>query len=382
MTEHAKLSASGSDRWLNCTRSSAFESQFPEQPNTKFSEEGTFAHAVAERALAKYLGLRQEPLPQELQHYDSSVLREAVQVYVDFAIERIIEARQRNTDAAIMLEKRLDFSAFVPSGFGTGDLVTVSDGLIDVNDLKFGKGILVDAQGNSQLRLYGLGALTMFEHLFDVKTVRMTIVQPRLNHISTEELSTQELRQWGEQFVKPKAQLAWAGEGDFNPGEHCRWCRGKAVCSARAQASIDLARFDFAAPESMDDEAISHVLEKAAMLHAWVADIEAYAFAQALKGRRWDGFKLVQGRSLRKFGDEEAVVAALIDAGVESELLYERSLRSLTDLEKKIGKNMFARILGDLVVKSPGKPQLVSFIDKRPEYQPPAADPAADFTLS
>lgn len=378
---HALLSPSGADRWINCPRSARFEQKFPESPPSTFSEEGSAAHLYARNEIAAYLGLAPEPIPKEYEQFFNAQFQSDYRNYVDFAINKIKKTREESPNVIIFLERKVDASIWIPEGFGTVDLTLITNDEINVVDLKFGKGIRVDAEVNPQLRIYGAAALNMFDHLFEIKKVVMTIVQPRLNHISVESLSKDELVDWMETVVQPAAALAWNGQGQFIAGNHCKWCRAKAQCSARAQANTELARFDFAAPGSMADEAIGHVLTKAAMLHSWVKDIEEFAYLQALKGRIWPGFKLVEGRSTRKFVDNDAVTAALIDAGVDSELLYERSLRSMTELEKRVGKNMFARILGDLVVKSPGKPTLVPSEDRRPEFYPTAADPAADFSL-
>jgi hypothetical protein len=378
MSEHAKLSASGSDRWLSCPRSSAFEAQFPEPPNTKFSEEGTFAHAVAEQALSVYLGLDMKQLPSGLTHYDSRDLRAHVNTYVSFAVNLIEAARLKDASTAVLLEQRVDFSKWVPKGFGTCDLIVVTDGTAYVVDLKFGQGLRVDAQGNSQLRLYGAGAIEMYSHLYDFDQVITIIVQPRLGHISKESLSTKVLLAWAEKEVAPKAKLAWAGEGEFVPGDHCRWCRGKAQCPARNESNLAIARHDFAEPASMSDSDIAEVLVKAQQLHAWVRDLEDFAYSQAIAGRKWPGFKLVETRSSRKFKDITLAAQALIDAGISNDDIFERNLRSLTGLETKLGRNKFAQLFGDLVVKTPGKPTLVTVEDKRPEFYPLAAS-AADF---
>lgn len=381
MSEHAKLSASGSDRWLSCTRSPAFEAQFPELPNTKFSEEGTFAHAVAEQALSVYLGLEVKPLPPELLHYDSPDLREHVNTYVSYAITLIEEAKALDSSCVVLLEQRVDFSRWVPEGFGTADLIVISSNVAYVVDLKFGKGLKVDAPRNTQLRLYALGALEMFQHLHGFDHTVTVISQPRLGHTSSAVYFNLDLLLWAEEVVAPTAKLAWAGEGAFVPGDHCRWCRGKAQCPARNESNLAIARHDFAEPASMSDSAIAEVLVKAQQLHAWVRDLEEFAYSQAMAGRTWPGFKLVEARSSRKFTDVTAAAQVLIDAGISNDDIFERNLRSLTGLETKLGRNKFAQLLGDLVAKTPGKPTLVPVDDKRPEFYPLAAA-AADFSNS
>jgi len=381
MSAHAKLSASGSDRWKNCTRSIAFEAQFPESPNTSHSERGSFGHCIFENELNTYLGQKVKDLPQELLHYDTPELREQVKVAVKFCIELIEKVQAETNSATVTVEQRVDFSRWVPEGFGTADLLIIADGTAYVIDLKLGQGIRVVAQDNSQLRLYSVGVLNTFGSLFEIDQIEMIIVQPPLNNISRETMTTQELLTWVETEIEPKAKLAWAGEGEFVPGDHCRWCRGKAQCPTRNESNLAIARHDFAEPASMSDSDIAEVLTKAQQLYGWVRDLEDFAYLQAMAGRKWPGFKLVEARGSRKFTDITAAAQALIDAGISESEVFERNLRSLTGLESKLGKNKFAQILGDLVAKSPGKPTLVTVEDKRPEFHPLAAA-AADFSNS
>ena len=379
MSDHAKLSASGSDRWMNCTPSARLEEQFP-QSTSKFAQEGTFAHAVGERGIAEYLGSKLEDLPANLLHFDNADLRESVQIYIDLAKERIIEARARSTDAIILLERKLDFSPWVPEGYGTGDLITVSDGVITVDDLKFGKGVKVDAENNSQLRLYGLGAVHMLGHLFDITEVRMSIVQPRMHNISTEVMSVDALLDWAQREVEPKALLAWHGKGMFVAGDHCRFCRARATCGARAEANLELARFDFVKPELLSDEDVAAVLSKAGLLAKWASDVEDYALGRAREGRTWPGWKLVSGKSMRKLTQHDDVIDVLLNAGLPEAEVFDRSLMNLTALEKTLGKTKFAELLGEFIVKQPGKPALVPVSDKR-ESIDPVALAAADFNV-
>jgi hypothetical protein len=381
MSLHAKLSASGSDRWTKCTPSISFEAQFPESPNTPHSERGSFGHCKFENEIRSYLGQQVKALPKELLHYDSPELCEQVKVAVKFSIELIEKVRAETNTATIAVEQRVDFSKWVPEGFGTADLLIIADGTAFVIDLKLGQGIRVVAQDNSQLRLYSVGVLNTFGSLFEIDQIEMIIVQPPLSNVSRETLTTQELLTWVETEIAPKAKLAWAGEGEFVPGDHCRWCRGKAQCPARNESNLALARHDFAEPASMSDSEIAEVLVKAQHLHAWVRDLEEFAYSQAMAGRTWPGFKLVEARGSRKFKDVTAAAQVLIDAGISNDDIFERNLRSLTGLETKLGKNKFAQLLGDLVAKTNGKPTLVPVDDKRPEFYPLAAA-AADFSNS
>jgi len=279
-------------------------------------------------------------------------------------LERITEG------ATVLLEQRLDFSPWVPEGFGTGDAVIITDNRLEIVDLKYGKGVPVSAECNPQLRLYALGAINEFGMLYDFKTVRTTIVQPRLDNISSEELAVEELLQWGE-TVKPIAWQAFTGKGDFHAGDHCRFCRARYTCRARAEANLELAKYDFQEPEALTVEEIGEILYKAEELQQWVKDIKEYALIQAYQhGVKFPGWKVVEGRSVRKITDEEAVAERLRREGYEP---YKQVLYTLTEFEKMIGKKRFNEIAGDLIEKPAGKPTLVPESDKRPEIPSAAA---------
>jgi len=295
-------------------------------------------------------------------------LEDHIQTYLDIAIEKINSARARSKDAVILLEKRLDFSPWVPESFGTGDLVIIADGVLEIVDLKYGKGVPVSAVGNSQMRLYGLGAINQFSCLYDFEIVRMTIVQPRLDNISTDEITVDELLNWGETYVKPRAEMAFKGEGEFVAGDHCRFCRARYTCRARAEANLELAKYEFREPALLTHEEIAEILFKADELLAWITDIKTYALDQAQNhGVKFPGWKLVEGRSNRKYIDENAVAQTLIIEGYKEEEIYTKSLIGITAMEKLLGKKRFEELLGDLIIKPPGKPTLVPESDKRPE---------------
>jgi hypothetical protein len=375
MAEHAKCSASGSHRWMKCTKSIQLESNLPES-RSSYAEEGSYGHAVAEWKLRKYLKLKagKKPVHRE---YDSKELEDAVDTYVNLAIEKISEARARSKDALIVVEIRVDFSRWVTEGFGTCDLLTVSDGALEIIDLKMGKGVLVEAQNNPQLMIYALGALEMFQELYGVEVIRMHISQPRLNEgLSSWELSTEELLKWAEEELKPKAELAYNGEGSFVAGEHCRFCRAKAVCRERAQVNLDLAKYDFEDPEVLSDDEVSEILSKAEQLQSWAKDIWEYAQTEAVSGRKkWAGFKVVEGRSNRKYTDEDKVVEAILNTGDYTEdAIYNKKLIGITDMERLIGKKTFKELLDDLIEKPAGKPALVPETDKRCEWNSAVAD--------
>ncbi len=375
MTAHATLSASGSERWLACPPSALLEKQFPDE-RSEYAAEGTFAHSLAELHIKAYLSLipakeytkRLKQLKQN--PFYSQEMEDYVQSYFDLAVEKINQALSETKDATVLSEQRLDFSPWVPGGFGTGDLVIISDGVLEIVDLKYGKGVPVAAEGNTQMRLYGLGAINQYGVLYDFGTVRMTIVQPRLDSISSAEMSVNELVAWGEEYVKPRAELAIQGKGEYNTGDHCQFCRAKAVCRARAEANLELARYDFQPPSILSVEEIADILTRADELQRWAKDVQDYALEQAINhGVKFPGWKLVEGRSNRKYTDEEAIAKILLSEGYSESEIYTKTLLGISTMEKAIGKKRFAELLGDLVIKPAGKPTLVPESDKRPEIQ-------------
>jgi hypothetical protein len=382
------LSASSAHRWLHCTPSARLEEQLPD-PSSSFAEEGTLAHAVAETELSRWLfridgADYQDAWKKYLE--DPRVtrdFRDAVKRYVDFAIERIEDARARNKDAVILLEEKLDYSFLAPEGFGTGDLVTVADGVLEVVDLKFGQGVPVSPQENPQLMLYGLGALASTDLLYDIHTVRLTIHQPRVGDGEPRswEISKADLLRWGYGFVAPRADLAWRGEGDFEPGEHCKFCRAAAQCRARAEYNLELERRDFAVPELLDDDEIADILSRIEPLVIWATAVRDYALNAAKEGRKLPGWKLVRGRSVRAYGDTDAVVSALTAAGIPEAVLYERRLLGITAMEKAIGKSQFTKLLPEpLVTKPPGALVLAPSTDPRAEVESSALEGFTDLT--
>lgn len=371
---HAILSASGAHRWMSCTPSARLEQQFADQ-TSNYAEEGTFAHALAELKLSAAITTSIRPsvykkkIAERQKHpLYSTGMEDYIDNYVAQVSERFMEAKVKCADTLVLLEQKLDFSEWVEDGFGTGDVVIISDGILEVIDLKYGKGVPVYAQENPQTRLYGLGAIDTFGMLFDFDLVRMTIVQPRLDSTSTEELPVESLLLWAENELRPRAQLAYAGEGEFCAGEHCKFCKAKAQCRARAEANLEMARYDFQEPFLLTNEEIADILARADHLRAWATDVQAYALDQAENhGVKFEGWKLVEGRSNRKYTDAEAVAAALMAAGYDENTIYEKSLYGITAMEKAIGKKEFGSLLADLVVKPTGKPVLVPATDKRPE---------------
>lgn len=376
---HALLSASGASRWMACTPSARLEQNF-ENKTSEHAEEGTLAHDLGELKLRKELeGLSTRSFNSKFKKIQENELFKAdmpdyVDVYVDTCIEKVSEAKATTPDAVFKIEQRLDFSEWVPEGFGTGDFVIIADGTMEVCDLKYGKGVPVSAKNNKQMRLYALGAISEFGFLYDIEKVRMTIIQPRLDSISSDEITVEELLKWAEEFVKPKAELAIKGEGEFKSGDHCRFCRAKAVCKTRADKNMELAQYEFQVPTTMDNNDIAYVLSKVDELVNWASDVKEYALEQALKGEEFDGFKVVEGRSNRKWTSEVDVANALIEQGFKENMIYTKKLDGIGKIESAIGKKEVQRLLGDYIVKPPGKPTLVPITDKREQYNPAKAD--------
>lgn len=371
--KHAKLSASGAHRWMACTPSASLEEQFPES-TSEYAEEGTFAHALADLIINYNLhNITKAQFNKKFEkmkenQYFSQELLEYVEGYANQIFEFTNEAKLLCDDVIVLTEQRLDFSAYVPEGFGTGDVVIIADKELHIVDLKYGKGVGVNAEGNPQIRLYGLGALEAFGMLYDIDRIRMTICQPRLDMMTSETLTVNELQEWAEKEVRPRAELAMAGEGEFVVGDHCRFCKAKATCRARAEYNLELTKMEFAVPELLSDEEIGEILRKADQLANWVTDITEYALEEALKGKKWDGWKLVEGRSNRKYLDEIKVADTLKSAGYDETIIYEKKLYGITAMQKILGKKTFEELLNGLIIKPQGKPVLAPESDKRPEF--------------
>nr|PLB79630.1 DUF2800 domain-containing protein [Actinomyces sp. UMB0138] len=371
--QHSLLSASGAHRWLNCPPSAVLESREPDTSSAA-AEQGTAAHALAEWKLRR--ALHQAPAFKPESDWIDTEMEHLTDDYVAFVQEHISIARETCGDPQVLIEQRLDFSHIVPGGFGTGDAVIIAEPTLQIIDLKYGQGVLVEAEQNPQLMLYALGALHAFGSLYDIETVAVTIYQPRRGNVDTWEISVAELEQWAETEVKPKAELASAGEGEFCPGSWCQFCKIAPTCRARAEANLQLAKLEFAPPAKLSDVEIADVLTRIPQLKTWAADVEAYALSKAVnQGVVFEGFKLVAGRSVRKYSSETDVAAAAEAAGYRD--IYDRKLITLTAMEKLMGKPTFNEILGDLVTKPAGKPTLVPVSDKRPALDLVSA--ASDF---
>lgn len=382
---HAKLSPSAADRWIHCPGSIRLAEQCPPAGSSAYADEGTLAHAIAElKLLREAAEISAEDYSRRLAaclqaddgRYWSGEMDEATDFYASLVREHI--AALGEDDAVLMVEQRLNIGFWAPGCFGTADAVILGNKTLEIVDLKYGQGIKVHADGNPQLQLYGLGAADMFEGTYDFDTVRLTIVQPRLDHVSTADVLLEDLQAWGYDVVQPAADLADSDDAPTSSGDWCRWCPAKAICRTRAEEQLALARYEFAEPELLQTEEIGDVLAKAEALQKWVADIQEYALQQAVQGEHYDGWKLVEGRSVRKYADDLAVAEKLQATGYPEAAIYERRLLGLTAMEKLVGKKKLTEILGDLIVKPAGKPVLAPESDKRPEISTTAAA-AADF---
>ena len=361
MSKHAVLSASGSHRWLNCTPSARLELEF-ENTTSEAAREGTAAHALCEHKLKKFLKKRSK---RPVSDYNSDEMEECTDAYAEFVMEQYEEAKKSCKDPVILIEQKLDFSCYVPEGFGTGDCIIISDDKIHIIDFKYGQGILVEAEHNPQMMLYALGALEIYDALYDIKDVSMTIFQPRRENVSTWTIPIEELKVWAEEELKPKAQMAYDGDGEYLPGEWCTFCKAAVKCRARAEEKMKLARLEFKMPPLLTDAEIEEVLNVLPDLTKWANEITAYATEAAIHhGKEWNGFKVVEGRSNRKYRDELLVAEAAREHGYTD--IYRQALIPMTEMQKLMGKSDFEEILGDLIYKPPGKPTLVPASDKRP----------------
>lgn len=368
-TKHAVLSASSSYRWLACPLSAQECAKLPDTPS-EFALQGTDAHSLCEYKVLSALGCDTADPTKGLTFFDEE-MDECATEYAEFVMEQVEAANAVCRDPLVLIEQRLDFSRWVPGGFGTGDCVIVADDTLTVIDYKHGLGVLVDAEKNSQMMCYALGALQLFDGIYDINHVSMTIFQPRRDNISTYCLDKAELLHWAETVLKPTATLATKGEGEYKAGDHCRFCKIKATCRKRAEYNLELAQYDFAVPSTLQDEEIEAVLAKVDELVNWAGDVKDYALQQAISGKNWSGWKLVEGRSNRRYVNEEAVAAAVEKAGFNP---YEKKLFGITAMTKQLGKKRFEELLSNLVEKPQGKPVLVPESDKRPAMHTAADD--------
>ena len=377
MGAHALLSPSAAHRWLNCTAAPRLEADVPDQ-GSSFAMEGTLAHAYCAQKLKQYIGLPTDSEAEEiteLSEYHSGEMGEYTDTYKTIVLEKLTAAKVATPDACLLVETHLDFGKYIPDAFGTADAVIIADGVMEVIDFKYGKGVRVSAHANPQMMIYALGAYDRFSFDYRIERVRMTIIQPRIDNLSEYELSVSELMAWVDEELTPKAKEAHEGYGKQEPGEWCQFCKVKSSCRALTERCTTCAE-NHPDPRLLSPEELATaVLPILPTIKTWLTGVEDYALQQALSGVQLPGYKIVEGRSARKIVDQDAAAAALNKAGYDAAEIYKpQELRTITDLEKLAGKKNFAAICGEYIDKPKGKPALVPESDKRPAIDPVADD--------
>lgn len=358
---HALLSASSSERWLHCPPSARLCESYDDK-GSNYAAEGTDAHELCEYKLRRALGMEAKDPTENLTWFNEE-MADCASGYAAYILEQVEAAKQNCSDPVVLIEQRVDFSRWVESGFGTADCIIIADGTLQICDYKHGLGVLVSAEKNPQMQCYALGALELFDGIYDIDTVLMTIYQPRRDNIRTYELSKDELYRWADEILKPTADLAFAGDGNFLCGEWCGFCKAKHDCRARADANMELARYDFKLPPLLTNEEVEEILTRVDDLVSWATDIKEYALQQAISGKEWNGWKLVEGRSNRRYTNETAVANTVSSAGYDP---YDHKVLGVTAMQKLLGKSRFDELLAPYIEKPQGKPTLVSESDKRP----------------
>lgn len=361
MTKHAFLSASASHRWINCPPSAKLCESIPDSTSS-YAQEGTDCHELCAYLVEKALGRNTTDPTSTLTYYNSE-MQNCAEEYRNFVLEQVEEAKKHCLDPQVMIEQRLDFSKYVENGFGTGDCVIVADDVLHIIDYKHGLGVLVEATENTQLFCYALGALEIFDGLYDINEIKMSIFQPRRDNVDTYTISKEQLLTWANEVLTPTAKLAYEGKGEFKAGGHCQFCKAKAMCRKRAEFNLELAKYDFQMPATLEDIEIAAILPKIDQLVSWGNDIKEYALKQAQSGVHFEGYKVVEGRSNRKYTNEETVANIVIENGYDP---YEKKLAGITAMTSLLGKKRFEELLGEYVYKPTGKPTLVPESDKRP----------------
>lgn len=358
---HAFLSASAAARWIACPPSARLQEKY-EDRGSEYAAQGTDAHTLAEWKARYQLGeIQPDPRPG-LRYYDQE-MEDATDQYAVYIAETIAEAKKTCDDPCVMIEQRVDFSRWVPEGFGTADAIVVGSGHLWIADLKYGTGVEVDAENNPQTSCYALGCVELLDDLYGIDTVTIQIFQPRRSHVSEWTVSKDDLLKWAEETLRPAAKLAAAGKGKYYPGDHCRFCKARYECRARADAQMKLMRYDFELPPTLTDEEIEDILGQVDHLVSWAEDIKTYALESAIGGKHWNGYKLVEGRSVRRYTDEEAVARAVQADGKDP---VEKKLLGITAMTQLLGRKHFDEVLGGLIEKPRGKATLVPESDKRP----------------
>jgi hypothetical protein len=378
--QHALLSPSGASRWLQCTPSARLEAKYSDKAG-EAADEGTLAHKLSEimlehslKRIDKATFLKAIGNIKKHKLYTPAMWEYCEQFKV-FVLAQYAEALERASDAVIFLEQKVDLTHLIPSGFGTRDIAIVAHGVLDITDLKYGKGVEVSAEENAQLMIYALGTLDEFDSLFDIDIVRLNIFQPRIDNYSTWEISADKLRTWGDDVVAKQAKLAYEGKGKLVAGAHCKFCRAAAKCTALAQYNLEIARLAFAEPTELSDKELVEVFKKAPQFMSWINSISSFMLTQSLEqNKKWPGLKLVAGRSNRCISDEAQAIAKLKAKKIRPDsYLSKPTLLGITALDKNIGAAVLAKTLGRLIIKPEGKPTLVDVKDSRPEFHSAAA---------
>lgn len=375
--KHALLSPSAAHRWMNCTAAPLLEKDVEDKGST-FAEEGTLAHAYCAKKLKEFLGLSVDEEKAEIaqldEQYHSGEMDEYTDTYKTIVLEKFNAARAKTKDAQLLVEVKLDFSHYVPDAFGTSDAIIIADGVMEVIDFKYGKGVKVSAVENPQMMIYALGAWDLFNFEYDIRKVRMTIVQPRIDNLSEFELDAADLINWAVDELQPKANEAYSG-GKQKPGNWCQFCKVKANCKALSSMCIEAQQAN-PDPRKISKEVMeSTILPLLSTFKTWLTGVEEYSLEQALSGVQYQGFKIVEGRSIRKITNPTVVMELLGKEGFAKEAYIKPTeLRSITDLEKLIGKKRFGAICAEYINKPQGKPTLVPESDKRPAFNQAADD--------
>ena len=373
---HALLSASGAGRWFNCTPSAKLEDEYGEKKSSVYAAEGTLAHELSELYIARDIlgSITEQDFDAHLEEvmaddlFNEEML-EVIPIYTDYCAAQLAEAKATNQLACMDIEQKLDLTEYVPESFGTADCVIINDDFMEVIDLKYGKGVLVYADWNKQLMLYGLGALHKYDTMYDIAEVRLTIVQPRINNISSWQISAEELRKWAEEELRPRAELAFEGKGELNAGDWCRFCAVRNQCRKLYEQQLEVAKHEFADPELLTDEEIADIVRRTPKLIEWANSIAEYAQTKAItENKTWPGLKLVESVSRRKWLDEDKASNAIFARCPElsEDEIFSMKLKPIASIERIVGKNRFEEILSDMVIKPQGKPTLVPLEDKRP----------------
>ena len=375
--KHAILSPSAAHRWMNCTAAPLLEKDVEDKGST-FAEEGTLAHAYCAKKLKEFFSLSVDDenaeIAQLAEQYHSGEMDEYTDTYKTIVLEKFNAARTKTKDAQLLVEVKLDFSHYVPDAFGTSDAIIIADGVMEVIDFKYGKGVKVSAVENPQMMIYALGACDLFNFEYNIQKVRMTIVQPRIDNLSEFEINATDLINWAVDELQPKAKEAYAG-GKQKPGEWCQFCKVKAKCKALATTCVNAQQLNQDPKLISKEEMERNILPLLSTFKTWLSGVEEYSLQQALDGVQYQGFKIVEGRSIRKITDQSAVMELLGKEGFAKEsYIKPTELRSITDLEKLIGKKRFGTLCADYINKPQGKPTLVPESDKRPAFNQAADD--------